>query len=158
MHGGRVLTRARAALAAAIALVVVAAVGWWSAHRGPDVAPAPQAVTAACAKAAAAYPASLGRLARGDLDVTAAATYGDPAVVVRCGMPPLGPTSDECVDISGIDWVVHPLSDGTRLTTYGRSPAIEVLVPSAHSPAPMLVPALHDAAAALPATGHRCIG
>lgn len=136
---------------------MAAAALWWT-RRGPDVVAARDGATPACAKAAAAFPPRLGSLPRGDLDVAGAARYGDPAVIVRCGVSAPGPTPDECVAVDDVDWVVHPLADGTRMTTYGRSPAVEVLVPAAHAPAPLLLPALAAAARALPSTGHRCSG
>ena len=30
--------------------------------------------------------------------------------------------------MNGVDWVAHPLADGTSFTTYGRDPAVQVLV------------------------------
>lgn len=146
--------------AAVIAFVAAtAALLWWLlAARAPDVAPAARASSEACSAASGRYPASLGRLERGSLDVTSAAAYGDPQVIVRCGVAALGPTDDECVAVDDVDWVVTPLSDGTRVTTYGRDPAIEVLVPTAHSPAPLLLPALSDAARMLPKNGRACAG
>ena len=82
--------------------------------------------------------------------------WGDPPIIARCGVPPIGPTTDQCIDVSGIDWVAHRLTDGVRFTTYGRTPAIEVLVPSAYQPEPLLLPALGAAAAASPQGGRRC--
>jgi len=51
---------------------------------------------------------------------------------------------------------VRKLSDGAAFTTFGRDPAIEVLVPQAYSPEPLLLPAFGDAARALPANGRTC--
>ena len=87
---------------------------------------------------------------------TARAAWGDPAVVARCGLDPLGPTTDDCVSVDGVDWVVRTLSDGSAATTYGRDPAIEVLAPAAYGPVPLLLPAFSAAAGALPTNGRRC--
>ncbi len=84
------------------------------------------------------------------------AAWGDPPLIARCGLPSPGPTTEDCVVVNGVDWVIHPLSDGTRLTTYGRDPAIELLVPGAYGPAPLLLPAFDGAAHALPRNGHAC--
>lgn len=84
------------------------------------------------------------------------AAWGSPAVIARCGVPALGPTTDDCVSVNGVDWVVRRLSDGTTATTYGREPAIEVLVPATHGIVPLLLPAFEEAAKALPATGRTC--
>src|SRR5674476_1405677 len=82
--------------------------------------------------------------------------WGDPAVIARCGLPPIGPTTDQCLDVSGIDLVAHQLTDGVRFTTYGRSPAIEILVPGAYKPEPLLLPAFGQAAAAIPQGQRHC--
>jgi hypothetical protein len=43
-----------------------------------------------------------------------------------------------------------------RFTTFGRTPAIEVLVPDAYTPEPLLLPAFTAAARAIPQGTHRC--
>jgi hypothetical protein len=85
-----------------------------------------------------------------------AAAWGDPAVIATCGWPALGPTDKECLDVDGVYWVVDALSDGVRFTTFGRDPAIEVLVPDAYKPEPLLLPAFGPAARALPTDSRRC--
>ena len=77
-------------------------------------------------------------------------------MIARCGLTPTGPTTDQCLDVSGVDWVAHQLTDGVRFTTYGRSPAIEVLVPSAYKPEPLLLPAFAAAASVIPQGERRC--
>ena len=57
-----------------------------------------------------------------------------------CGLPAPAPTTDSCVVVDGVDWVVRELTDGTAVT-FGREPAIEVLVPQEHGPVPLLLPA-----------------
>ncbi len=78
---------------------------------------------------------------------TAQATtaWGDPAVVLRCGLDPPGPTTDRCETVTtpggpSVDWLVLPgddepatagaASDWT-FVTYGRVPTVEVLFPAA---------------------------
>lgn len=85
-----------------------------------------------------------------------AAAWGDPAVIATCGWPALGPTDKECLDVDGVYWVVESLSDGVRFTTYGREPAIEVLVPRAYAPEPLLLPAFGPTAKELPTNGRQC--
>ena len=89
-------------------------------------------------------------------DAPTVAAWGDPAVIARCGMPPLGPTENQCIAVDDIDWVAEDLGDGTRLTTFGRDPAIEVLVPDERGPAPLLLPAFAEAAAELPTNDYAC--
>jgi hypothetical protein len=85
-----------------------------------------------------------------------AAAWGDPAVIATCGWPALGPTDKECLDVDGVYWVVESLSDGVKFTTFGRDPAIEVLVPDAYKPEPLLLPAFGPAAKELPTNGRSC--
>ena len=72
------------------------------------------------------------------------------------GWPPSARPQISVWTVSGIDWVAHQLTDGVRFTTYGRSPAIEVLVPSAYKPEPLLLPAFGAAAAAIPQGERHC--
>jgi hypothetical protein len=107
---------------------------------------------------ALAWPSSVGGQAETDTTPPSprAAAWGSPAIVATCGWPALGPTDQECLDIDGVYWVAEPLSDGVRFTTFGRDPAIEVLVPDAYKPEPLLLPAFRRAAEALPTNGRHC--
>jgi hypothetical protein len=62
---------------------------------------------------------------------TAAWGDGDSLVVVRCGLDPLGPTTDRCVRVGAVDWVTRTEDDATLYTTYGRSPAVEIALQGA---------------------------
>ncbi|HEY8821782.1 MAG TPA: DUF3515 family protein [Dermatophilaceae bacterium] len=113
----------------------------------------------ACRSAAAHWPRTVGgqsvRPTSSSSDAVRA--WGDPPIIARCGLAAIGPTTDQCVSVSGIDWVAHPLTDGVRFTTYGRSPAIEILVPSAYKPEPLLLPAFGAAASAIPQGDRHCL-
>lgn len=58
--------------------------------------------------------------------------WGDPNIaVLRCGVTPPGPTTDQCVSVSGVDWISKSAADDDDtwvFTSYGRTPAVEVLV------------------------------
>jgi hypothetical protein len=67
----------------------------------------------------------------------ATAAWGEPgaAVTLRCGVTPPGPSPD-CQRVESaagtVDWIVATDGEGTwRFTTYGRDPAVEVVVPPA---------------------------
>ncbi len=50
-------------------------------------------------------------------------------MLLRCGVEPLGPTTDRCVSVDGVDWVIDESDAPNYLfTTYGRTPAVEVLI------------------------------
>lgn len=123
-----------------------------------DVTDPAEAESAACRSASAQWPKTVAGQSRQATSSTSDAVraWGDPAVIARCGLAPIGPTTDQCLNVSGIDWVAHPLTDGVRFTTYGRSPAIEVLVPNAYQPEPLLLPAFVAAASAIPQGSRRC--
>jgi len=125
---------------------------------GPvEIAPAPLATADVCRAVSAAWPSDVGGQERREVsDVGAGAAWGDPAIIVRCGVPALGPTTDDCIEVDGLGWVAQPLSDGTRFTTFGRDPAVEVLVPKAYAPEPLLLPAFTEAAELLPTNTLAC--
>lgn len=105
------------------------------------VEPAPSAGDPVCATVVLSLPDTLGGLPRLLTDSQASVAWGDPThpVVLRCGVEPPGPTTDQCVTADdgtySVDWVAVPgeadaegYADWT-FTTYGRSPAVEVFVP-----------------------------
>lgn len=81
--------------------------------------------------------------------------WGDPAIIARCGVESPGPTASGCLSVDGIDWVGSELSDGGRYVTYGRSPAIEVLVPTKYNSLPPLG-AFTKAVQQIPQGTHHC--
>ncbi|MBO3093892.1 DUF3515 family protein [Cellulomonas dongxiuzhuiae] len=98
---------------------------------------APFATDPVCASVVLALPRSLGEgLERVDTDAQATAAWGDPraAVVLRCGVEPLGPTTERCQSVTTpqgptIDWVVVEDDGDWTFTTYGRVPAVELVIP-----------------------------
>lgn len=148
----------RAARPVVVAVVVAGSLAACSSS--VEVTPGPLADSEACRKASRHWPPTVGRLERADTttDSATVAAWGDPAVIARCGVTSPGPTTDLCITVSGVDWVAHRLSDGVRFISYGRDPAIEVLVPHDYAPEPLLLPAFEQAAKQLPPGRHRCIG
>ena len=151
MHRRRVLT----VLPALAVLPLLAGCGEQPVRAAPfDRSDSPE-----CRRVAAHWPGTVAGL---EPRVTAVqsvgvAAWGDPPVVARCGKNPPGPTTDPCIDVSGVDWVATPLDDGgTMFTTFGRDPALEVLVPAGYDSHPLLLPPLGDAAEAVPQTLGEC--
>ncbi len=99
---------------------------------------APYAADPVCASVVLATPDELADgLPRVDTDAQATTAWGTPgsAVVLRCGVEPPGPTTDSCRSVEtpngpSIDWVVVEDDGDWTFTTYGRVPAVEVVVPA----------------------------
>lgn len=108
------------------ALVVAAAAGCSSAV---PVDPATYATDPSCAALILATPDSLGTgLGRRPTTAQATTAWGDPAIVLRCGVTPPGPTTVRCETVSSangpsIDWlVVQDDSGATGATSGAPSP------------------------------------
>ncbi|MEN5074695.1 DUF3515 family protein [Isoptericola cucumis] len=125
----RVATASLAALAVAGLAACAPSIG---------AVPADDAANPACAPVMLALPETLaGDLPQRDTNAQATTAWGDPgaAVTLRCGVAPPGPSPD-CQRVESptgtVDWIVEASDDGTwRFTTYGREPAVEVVVPPA---------------------------
>ncbi|MBL0887997.1 DUF3515 domain-containing protein [Myceligenerans sp. I2] len=101
------------------------------------VAVAPDAADPQCASVVLALPDELAQdLPRVHTNSQATAAWGAPgaAVTLRCGVEPPGP-SPQCQSVESangttVDWIVATDDEGTwSFTTYGRDPAVEVVVP-----------------------------
>lgn len=125
-----------------------------------SVQPAPQASSAACAGALRHLPATVLGRSRVALDVPGAAEWGKPAIVARCGLPEVAPTTLPCLTVDAVDWVIDDRHDPIVFTTFGRSPALEVGVPVSYgrSNASAALADLAAVAGALPRTQRACIG
>lgn len=127
------------------------------------VAPAPYAADPDCARVMLAMPNSVGGLDVRGTTSQATAAYGDEyPIVVRCGVEPPGPTTDACVAVEASggsqDWLVVEDGDHWRATSFGRSPAVEVLIPleRAQDAVSDLLAELSAPAALAPANGLSC--
>lgn len=125
-----------------------------------DVAPAADAANAACAPMMVALPDTIGDAALRKTNSQATAAWGNPSLVIlRCGVTPPGPTTDRCVSVNDVDWVIREGDAAWTLTTFGREPATEILLTKDQeriSSATVLAD-LAAAAAKIPAT-RNCVG
>lgn len=91
--------------------------------------PAADANNPVCADVSVLVPSAIGDLERVWTDAQATAAWGDPTVVLRCGVDVPAPSDLVCQTFSGVDWLVLDQEDERqRLVTYGRDPAIEVII------------------------------
>ena len=95
-----------------------------------DVDAAPDAVNPACADVMIALPGQVAGQEMRETNSQATAAWGDPSqVVLRCGVEIPAPTTDACASVNDVDWIIKESTetDIWTATTYGRSPAVEVL-------------------------------
>lgn len=89
--------------------------------------PADDANNPGCADVSARLAENVGGFDRVWTDAQATGAWGDPTVVLRCGVEPPAPSELVCTTIGGVDWLVlDQEEERQRLVTYGRDPAIEV--------------------------------
>lgn len=91
---------------------------------------APDANNPECADVTVRLPQTVDGKDRRTTNAQATGAWGDPAsILLYCGIEPSGPTTDSCVNVKGVDWIVDdsraPLF---RFEAYGRSPGLEVIV------------------------------
>lgn len=73
---------------------------------------------------------------RRDVKSTIAAVWGDPQIVLRCGVekPDALTRSSRCDDVTGVGWFSEDVADGLLFTTIGRQYFISVEVPKDYDP------------------------
>lgn len=94
-----------------------------------QVEPAADAQNPGCAEIMLRLPEQIGDAERRDTTSQATAVWGDPAVaVLRCGVDVPGPTTTQCVGVNDVDWLSQEEDGRWTFTTYGRTPATQVVV------------------------------
>ncbi|WP_371030111.1 DUF3515 family protein [Pseudoclavibacter sp. JSM 162008] len=121
--------------------------------------PAPDAAAPECAEVSVRLPSTVDGLELRLTNAQATGAWGSPAsVLLRCGVPTPGPTTDYCQNLNGIDWVLDDSQAPTyRFTSYGRTPAVEVILDSDVVSGTAVLIDLEDAVEKLPKTG-ACVG
>jgi hypothetical protein len=119
----------------------------------------PDAASGDCTALLGRLPDRVLNRARTSLHVTGAAAWGDPAIVLRCGVPPPGPTTEHCLEADGLSWIIAETKHTVRFVSYGRTPAIELQIPASieRSSAPGALIDLADAVRPIPAST-KCVG
>lgn len=96
-----------------------------------SLAPADDAAAVACADVVVRLPDTLAELPKRETNAQGTGAWGDPtAIILRCGVPSPAPTSElRCLTYEGVDWLIDDSDDPVLVaTTYGREPAIEVII------------------------------
>jgi len=92
---------------------------------------------AACTAGLTALPDRLaGHDGREVSPLGAARAYGNPPIVVRCGVdrPPGYDATQECFQIDDVGWYTETAQGGTIFTSVWARPRVEVRVPSGYTP------------------------
>jgi hypothetical protein len=142
-------------VASAAALVVLALAGC-----APTVVmqAAPDANNPDCASVIVRLPDEIEGLGKRQTDAQATAAWGDPdAVLLRCGVAVPQASELPCID-KGIFWLRDDSEEGFwRFTTFGRDPAIDVVVDRDLPFSPgVVLESLQNAVSFTPENGLRC--
>jgi hypothetical protein len=120
--------RQRARVASAGVLLIVLALAGCS----PVVSMTPAADFAndpGCAAAIVRMPGTLGDYALRNTDAQGTAAWGEPTVaLLYCGVPVPQASDLPCVEIEGIFWLREEVDAGLAFTTYGRDPAVRLVL------------------------------
>ncbi|UCR89154.1 DUF3515 domain-containing protein [Mycetocola spongiae] len=94
--------------------------------------PAADSNNPSCAEVTVSLPDTIAGLKKRETNAQATGAWGDPAaVLLHCGVPTPGPTTDRCVSVNDVDWIIDESEEAEqkfRFTTYGRTPAVEVYI------------------------------
>ncbi len=107
-----------------------------------------------CAEVMVRLPDTIGTFERRSTNAQSTAAWGEPAaVLVRCGLEPVGPSPLPCFTVNGIDWLRDDAQAPLyRFTTFGRTPAVEVFVDSEAASGTEALDALANPVGVLPVT------
>lgn len=107
-----------------------------------------------CAEVSVRFPAQISELDKRFTNAQATTAYGEPtAILVRCGLEPVFVSTLPCVTTSGVDWLVDDAdSPNFRFISFGRTPAVEVIVDSENASGVSALDSLAQAITKIPAT------
>ena len=91
---------------------------------------APEAADPRCAEASVRVPDDIGgtELLR-YTDAQATAAWGEPTVaLLYCGVPVPEVSDIDCIDYQGVFWLREVVDAGYAFTTYGRDPALRIVI------------------------------
>lgn len=121
--------------------------------------PAPHANDPSCADVIVRLPATVQNLPRRETNAQATGAWGNPTqILLRCGVTVPIASDLPCVSAFGLDW----LRDDSKapdyvFTTYGRTPAIAVVVDQRKLTPGLVLSDLSGVAAITKPNGHKCL-
>jgi len=120
--------------------------------------PAPDANDPHCADVTVRLPGTVDGQARRWTDAQATGAWGSPtAVILTCGVIPLGPTTLPCHTVEGVDWIIDDAeAPHYRVTSFARTPAVEVYLDNDVVASAAVLDALSRIVSLLPTDGSTC--
>ncbi|MCS6561079.1 DUF3515 family protein [Curtobacterium flaccumfaciens] len=143
---------------AILGAVITLAAGLTGCTNAVSMSPAPSANAAACAAVQVRLPATVdSKFDLRNTNAQATAAWGDPEVAIyHCGVAVPTVSDLPCFSQGGVDWIRDDRGDQVVYTTFGRSPAAQVVVDSTKTTS-SVVQELSDAVSSLPKDGHECL-
>ena len=94
--------------------------------------PAADANNPGCADVIVRLPDAVDGQERRSTNAQSTAAWGNPAtVILRCGIEPVEISTLPCVTANGVDWIIDDSAKPSfRFITFGRTPALEIIVDS----------------------------
>lgn len=94
--------------------------------------PAADANNPGCADVIVRLPDAVDAQERRTTNAQSTAAWGNPAtVILRCGITPVEISTLPCVTANGVDWIIDESAKPSfRFISFGRTPALEVIVDS----------------------------
>lgn len=107
-----------------------------------------------CAEVIVRLPDAIDDNVKRETDAQGTGAWGNPAtVLLRCGVAVPGPSTQLCVTLKGVDWLRDDSGAPNYVfTTYGRDPAVEVIVDGDKASGTNALVALSNAVGSIPAT------
>ncbi|MFJ7270343.1 DUF3515 family protein [Streptomyces sp. NPDC099050] len=155
------MDRKKQALLTGLGALGLVVAGTFALTGARSVEPAPFAADPHCRRVLAQLPDELLGEERDSVEGAGAASWGGGAILLRCGVEPLTPTVNTCMNVNGTDWVLDEERAGRGgprvLTTYGRIPSVEVALTESDQLAGDALAAVDKAVRGLPQQS-KCVG
>lgn len=121
--------------------------------------PAADANNPGCADVIVRLPDGVDGQERRTTNAQSTAAWGNPTkVILRCGIEPVEISTLPCVTASGVDWLVDESAKPSfRFISFGRDPAVEVIVDSENAVGVNALESLAPAVQSIEAS-KRCLG
>lgn len=121
--------------------------------------PAADANNPGCADVIVRLPDGVDGQERRTTNAQSTAAWGNPAtVILRCGIEPVEISTLPCVTANGVDWIIDETAKPSfRFISFGRTPALEVIVDSENAVGVNVLDSLAQAVKSIEET-KRCLG